>query len=43
MVRKGIYPEQGEEVMTPTEHVDFLLNRLSDLVVTAWETANPVA
>jgi len=37
----GRYPEQGAEVMTPTEYVDLLLNRLSDVVVEAWESREP--
>jgi hypothetical protein len=41
VMQEGTYPEQGEEVMTPTEYVDFLLNRLSDLVVEAWENRKP--
>ena len=41
VMQEGIYPEQGEEVMTPTEYVDFLLNRLSDLVVEAWGSRKP--
>ena len=41
VMQEGIYPEQGEGVMTPTEYVDFLLNRLSDLVVEAWGNRKP--
>ena len=41
MISEGHYPQQGEEVMTPTEYVDFLLNRLSDVVVEAWESRKP--
>ncbi|MFC1713995.1 hypothetical protein ACFL6S_10010 [Candidatus Poribacteria bacterium] len=38
VMSEGRYPEQGEEVTTPTEYVNFLLNRLSDVVVAAWES-----
>ncbi len=38
VLSEGRYPEQGEEVMTPTEYVDFLLGRLSDAVVEAWKS-----
>ena len=38
---EGRYPEQGEEVMTPTEYIDFLLNCLSEVVVEAWESRKP--
>ena len=38
---EGNYPEQGPEVMTPTEYVDFFLDRLCDLVVEAWENRKP--
>lgn len=41
VMQEGRYPEQGEEVMTPIEYVDFLLNRLSDVVVEAWKNRKP--
>jgi len=37
VMSEGRYPEQDEGVMTPTEYVEFLLNRLSDVAVAAWE------
>ncbi len=40
---EGQYPEQGKEVMTPTEYVDFLLSCLSDAAVEAWEARKPGA
>ncbi len=42
-ILEGQYPEQGKEVMTPTEYVDFLLNCISDAVVEAWETRKSAA
>jgi len=41
VMRVGHYPDQGEEVMTPAEYVDFLLNLLSEVVVEAWEGRKP--
>ena len=38
---EGMYPAQGEGVMTPTEYSDLLLDRLSDAVVEAWEGRKP--
>jgi hypothetical protein len=35
------YPPQDNEVMTPAEYVNFLVNCLSDAVVEAWETRKP--
>ena len=37
----GWCPEQSEEVMTPSEYVDFLLSRLAEAVVEAWNGRKP--
>lgn len=41
VMSEGVYPEQGEEVMKPTEYVTFLLDRLSDVVAEAWQNRKP--
>ena len=41
VMSEGVYPEQGKEVMTPDEYVDFLLERVSDAVIEAWENRKP--
>ena len=41
VLEEGRYPEQDDEVMTPGEYVDFLLDCLSDVVVEAWENRRP--
>ena len=41
VMEEGQYPEQDDEVMTPSEYVNFLLNRLSDVVLEAWENREP--
>ena len=41
VMSEGVYPEQGKEVMTPAEYVDFLLERVSDAVIEAWENRKP--
>lgn len=41
VMTEGMYPPQGKEIMTPTEYVDFLLNRVCDAVVEAWENRKP--
>lgn len=38
---EGHYPQQDKEVMTPTEYTNFLMPRLSDVVVQAWENRKP--
>lgn len=35
---EGIFPEQGPEVMTPTECADFFVERTADCIVRAWES-----
>ena len=40
-LREGAYPPPPSGVMTPSECVDFLLERASDLVVQAWENRKP--
>jgi len=41
VMAEGWCAEQSEEVMTPAEYVDFLLSRLSEAVVEAWNGRKP--
>ena len=38
---EGHYPQQDAEVMSPTEYRNWLLERLSEVVVEAWEDRRP--
>ncbi|MFC1716737.1 hypothetical protein ACFL6S_23925 [Candidatus Poribacteria bacterium] len=38
---EGQYPPQSAEVITPTEYVDFMAERISDAIVEAWESRKP--
>jgi len=38
---EGTYPPQDKEVMTSTEFTEFLITRLSEVVVEAWENRKP--
>jgi hypothetical protein len=40
-VAEGNYPRQGPEVMTPTECAAFLVERMADAAVQAWENRRP--
>jgi hypothetical protein len=38
---EGTYPPQDKEVMTSTEYTEFLVDRLCEVVVEAWENRRP--
>jgi hypothetical protein len=38
---EGTYPQQGPEVMTPTECAEFTIERLAEAAVAAWENRKP--
>ena len=37
LLQEGLYPEQGPEIMTPTESADFFVKQTTDCVLQAWE------
>jgi hypothetical protein len=40
-MEEDTYPPQDKEVMTSTEFTEFLINRLSEVVIEAWENRKP--